>query len=108
MKRKCFLLILLFLHETKSDKINLVKSFELPRKTSSSKQICTCKSNIFPGLQYLEKYGDGSSVWRSVRAEQRAERKFEQLQAKHMEQIYAKIQEDFEKQSTAEGILHTI
>ena len=54
----------------------------------------------------MEKQPDGSSVWRSERAEQRAERKFEQLRAKHMEQIYAKIQEDFEKQSAIEGEPH--
>ena len=45
----------------------------------------------------MEKYPDGSSVFRSVRAEERAAAEFSKAKQKRMEMLYSQIQKKFEE-----------
>ncbi len=53
-------------------------------------------------LQYLEKKADGSSVFRNARSEEKAARQFDQECQRRMEQLYSKLQQEYE-QSCPDG-----
>ncbi|PIK61064.1 hypothetical protein BSL78_01988 [Apostichopus japonicus] len=56
-------------------------------------------ARVYP-MQYMEKYPDGSSVFRSLRAEERAAAEFLKTKQRKMEIIYSQIQKKFEEKNS--------
>lgn len=52
----------------------------------------------FHVFQWMERKPDGSIIFRSVRAEEKEARRYNDHKQKAMEAIYAKIQAEFEKE----------
>lgn len=63
--------------------------------SSSSKEI---PSRCAPFQQWMERKPDGGVVFRSVRAEEREERRYNVGKQKAMEALFTKIQSEFEKE----------
>lgn len=53
--------------------------------------------------QYLEKYPDGRSEFRSGRAERSAAKTFEKNRQNYLEDLYAKLQQEYEKEIMQTG-----
>ncbi len=51
----------------------------------------------------MEKCPDGSSVFRGQRAEEKVEQRFERSRQNHLDQVYGKLQAEFEKKALALG-----
>lgn len=63
---------------------------------------------LFNILQWMERKPDGGTVFRSVRAEEREERRYNIHKQKAMEILYAKIQAEFEKEENSMNIFCNI